>query len=87
MFANFIPKIWLSSEISNPKTWHAHPRMQTCTSPGILPNFAAHRCMIKIFKGEGVVDGKGGSSEGCLQWSGGGIVKGSLQKHLKTRGG
>ena len=22
------PNIWLSSEISDPKTWHAHPRMQ-----------------------------------------------------------
>ena len=22
-------KIWLSSEISDPKTWHTHPRMQT----------------------------------------------------------
>ena len=20
------PKIWLSNEISDPKTWHAHPR-------------------------------------------------------------
>ena len=29
-------------------------------------------CMIKIFKGEGVVDGEGGSSEGCLKWGGGG---------------
>ena len=29
--------------------------------------------MIKIFKGgEGVVDGEGGSSEGCLKWGGGG---------------
>ena len=29
--------------------------------------------MIKIFKGkgEGVVDGEGGSSEGCLKWGGG----------------
>ena len=25
MFANFRPKRWLSSEISDPKTWHAHP--------------------------------------------------------------
>ena len=31
------------------------------------------RCMIKIFIGEGVVDGEGGSSEGCLKW-GGGVV-------------
>ena len=28
-------------------------------------------CMIKIFKGGGVVD-EGGSSEGCLKWGGGG---------------
>ena len=30
------------------------------------------RCMIKIFRGEGVVDGEGGSSERCLKWRGGG---------------
>ena len=29
-------------------------------------------CMIKIFRGEGVVDREGGSSEGCLKWGGGG---------------
>ena len=29
-------------------------------------------CMIKIFRGEGVVDGEEGSSEGCLKWGGGG---------------
>ena len=29
-------------------------------------------CMIKIFRGEGVVDGEGGSSEKCLKWGGGG---------------
>ena len=43
-------------------------------------------CMIKIFMGgEGVVDGEGGSSERCLKWGGGGwgVIKGSLQKHLK----
>ena len=28
--------------------------------------------MIKIFMGGGVVDGEGGSSEGCLKWGGGG---------------
>ena len=28
--------------------------------------------MIKIFRGGGVVDGGGGSSEGCLKWDGGG---------------
>ena len=30
------------------------------------------QCMIKIFRGEGVVDGEGGGSEGCLKWGGGG---------------
>ena len=35
-------------------------------------------CMIKIFRGEGVVDGEGGSSEGCLKWGGRGVIKGSL---------
>ena len=29
-------------------------------------------CMIKIYRGEGVVDGEGSSSEGCLKWGGGG---------------
>ena len=30
----------------------------------------------------------GGSSEGCLKWGGGGGgIKGSLRKHLKTGGG
>ena len=41
------PKIWLSSEISDPKTWHAHPRMQTCmasTPPGIKDK--TFRCML-----------------------------------------
>ena len=28
-------------------------------------------CMIKSFRGEGVVDREGGSSERCLKWSGG----------------
>ena len=38
----------------------------------------------KFFVGEeGVVDGEGGSSERCLKW-GGGVIKGSFQKHLKT---
>ena len=27
------PKIWLSSEISGPKTWHTHPRMETWQVP------------------------------------------------------
>ena len=32
------PQKWLSSEISDPKTWHAHPRMQTrqVLPPGVL---------------------------------------------------
>ena len=30
-----------------------------------------------------MVDGEGGSSEGCLNWDGGGWIKGSFQKHLK----
>ena len=36
-----------------------------------------------------MVDGEGGSSEGCLKWGGGGwgVTKGSFQKHLKTGGG
>ena len=29
-------------------------------------------CMIEIFRRGGVVDGEGGSSEGCLKWGGGG---------------
>ena len=29
-------------------------------------------CMIKSFRGEGMVDGESGSSEGCLKWGGGG---------------
>ena len=44
--------------------------------------------MIKIFRGGGrVVDGVGGSSERWLKWGGGGVIKGSFQKHLKTGGG
>ena len=27
------PKIWLSSETSDPKTWHTHPHMQTWQVP------------------------------------------------------
>ena len=42
--------------------------------------------MIKCFRGEGVVDGESGSSEGYLKWGGGGVIKGSFQKHLKTGG-
>ena len=29
------------------------------------------KCMIKTFRGGGVVDGVGGSSERCLKWGGG----------------
>ena len=35
---------------------------------------AITKCMIKIFRGEGVVDGEGGSSDGWLKWGGGGGV-------------
>ena len=39
--------------------------------------------MIKIFRGEGgVVDGEGGSSEGCLKW--GGVGWGSLRNLCKN---
>ena len=43
----------------------------------------------KFLVGEGVVDGEGGSSEGCLKWGGGGwgSLRDSFQKHLKTGGG
>ena len=35
-----------------------------------------------------MVDGEEGSSEGCLNWGGGGgVIKGSFRKHLKTKGG
>ena len=45
-------------------------------------------CMIKTFRGGGVVDREGGSSERCLKWVGGGW--GSLTDLSKTsqnRGG
>ena len=56
---------------------------------GYIAKVEDYWCMIKIFRGEGVVDGEGGSSEGCLKWGGGGcwVIKGSFQKHLKTVGG
>ena len=38
-------------------------------------------CMIKIFRGEGVVDGEGGSSERCLKWGGGGSLR-DLSKNI-----
>ena len=39
-----------------------------------------NRCMIKFLGGEGVVDGEGSNSEGCLKWGGGGwgVIKGSF---------
>ena len=42
--------------------------------------------MIKIFRGEGVVDGEGGSSEGCLKWgSGGGGSLRDLSKNISKQ--
>ena len=42
------------------------------------------KCMMKIFRGgEGVVDGEGASSEGCLKWGRGG-GGGSLRDLCKT---
>ena len=39
-------KIWLSSEISDPKTWHAHPRRQTWqVPPGVVSR--AHVCSVE----------------------------------------
>ena len=44
--------------------------------------------MIKIFRVREKGGGWGRSgSEGCLKWGGGGVIKGSFQKHLKTGGG
>ena len=31
-----------------------------------------------------MVDGEGGSSEGCWKWSGGGSLRDLSKKHLKT---
>ena len=40
------------------------------------------------FYGEGRDGGwGGGSSERCLKWGGGEVIKESFQKHLKTGGG
>ena len=44
-------------------------------------------CMIKIFRGGRGGGWRGGSSEKCLKWGGGEVIKGSFQKHLKTGGG
>ena len=35
--------------------------------------------------GEGVVDGEGGSSEGCLKWGGGGSLR-DLSKNILKQG-
>ena len=40
-----------------------------CALPGIRM-LKCRVCMIKIFRGEGMVDGVGGSSESCLKWGG-----------------
>ena len=37
--------------------------------------------MIKMFRGGGVVDGEGGSSERCLKWGGGGSLR-DLSKNI-----
>ena len=42
--------------------------------------------MIKIFRGEGVVDGEGGSSEGCLTWGGGVGSLRNLSKNILKQG-
>ena len=48
---------------------HVFPPMNSMRSKLLM----GVRCTIKIFRGgEGVVDGEGGSSEGCLKWGGGG---------------
>ena len=51
--------------------------------------FQVRMCMIKNFRGGGGGVWGGGSSEGCLKGvvGNGGVIKGSLQKHLKTGGG
>ena len=41
--------------------------------------------MIKIFRGGGVEDGEGGSSEGCLKWGGGGSLR-DLSKIILKQG-
>ena len=42
--------------------------------------------MIKIFRGRRGGGWGGGSSEGCLKWDGGGVIKGSFQNILKQGG-
>ena len=44
-----------------------------------------NRCTIKIFRGEGVVDGEGGSSERCLKWGGGRSLT-DLYKNILKQG-
>ena len=41
--------------------------------------------MIKSFRGEGVVDGEGDSSERCLKWGGGGSLR-DLSKNILKQG-
>ena len=41
--------------------------------------------MIKIFRGEGVVDREGQSSERCLKWGGGGSLR-DLSKNILKQG-
>ena len=40
-------------------------------------------CIIKIFRGEGVVDVEGGSSERCLEWAGGGSLRDLSENIIK----
>ena len=60
--------------------------LRSLTPPGLCPGlqhppdpqlaramtYGHCMCMIKICRGEGVVDGEGGSIEKCLKWGGGG---------------
>ena len=62
-------KIWGSNKNFRGKIWGQAPRPPNIEAPPGVPPKA---CMIKIFRGEGVVDGEGGSSEGCLKCGGGG---------------
>ena len=41
----------------------------------------------KFLGGKGWWMGRGVAAKGCLKWGGGGVIKGSFQKHLKTGGG
>ena len=79
MWAFFALKTgWLKINIET----HLGPQIYMCLSMlGAYNNDYKYKSklpwyMIKIFRGggrgEGVVDGEGGSSEGCLKWGGGG---------------